>query len=103
MKKIIAIIVMLALLTLCACTQREEVSRELIDYDFTPAHSETEVHYHYTYIGDTYTSIPYTTTEWYSDKYCLKYRVTYDDGSTRNVWENVTEREYDNAVKELGE
>lgn len=103
MKKIIAVIIMLALLMLCACTHREEVSRELIDYDFTPAHSEVKTEYDYKYNvwKGEFQLVPDTHSVFYDDKYELKYRIVYDDESTAEVWEEVTEHEYDNAVKEL--
>ena len=101
MKKIIAVMLILALMLLCACSPREEISRELIDYDFTPAHNETVTTYTTVPCGSSFVTLPVTNTYHYDDKYELLYRVSYDDGSDAKIWEEVTEREYDNAVKEL--
>lgn len=101
MKKIIAAMLILAIMLLCACSSREEISRELIDYDFTPAHDELITTYTYMPCGKSFTVIPMTNTYHYDDKYELLYRIGYDDGSDAEIWEEVTEREYDNAVKEL--
>lgn len=100
MKRILliaAIILVLIIFTAC----REEVSRELYDYRFTPAHYESVIDYEYVWIDDNYTRMPYSKLEWRNDKYELGYHVTYDDDSVGNIWVAVTQREYDNAVKEL--
>ena len=103
MKKIIAAILILALILLCACTSREEISRTLIDYDFTPAHTEIRTDYDYRYnaLAGEWQLVPDTYSVFCDDKYELLYRVGYDDGVSAEIWEEVTEREYNNAVKEL--
>lgn len=80
---------------------REEVSRELYDYRFTPAHYESVIDYEHVWVGDEWVRMPYSKLEWQNDKYELGYHVTYDDDSVGDIWEAVTQREYDNAVKEL--
>jgi len=103
MKRIIALVLMLSLILLCACVTREEVSHEVIDYQHTPAHSEvvTDYDYRYNVLSGGWQLVPNTHSVFYDDKYELKYHVTYDDDSTGDVWKKVTEQEYKNAVNEL--
>lgn len=100
MKRIIALIIVILLL-LTACSSKTEVSRELLDHDYTPAHDELITTYMYMPCGESFTVIPMTNKYHFDDKYELLYRIGYDDGSDAEIWEEVNEREYDNAVKEL--
>ena len=102
MKRIIALIIVILLL-LIACSSKTEVSRELLDHDYTPAFEavETEYVYQWDWFNGEYRFLPDTHTVRHEAKYQLLYRVVYEDGSQDTVWEEVNEREYDNAVKEL--
>ena len=103
MKKIIALLLILALVTLCACKGKEEVSRELLEHDFTPAYEgiETEYVYQFDYLVGEFRLMPDIHTVRHKAKYQLMYRITYDDNSHEDIWEEVSQKEYDNAVKEL--
>ena len=102
MKRIIALIIVILLL-LTACSSKTEVSRELLDHDYTPAFEavETEYVYQWDCFNGEYRFLPDTHTVRHEAKYQLLYRVVYEDGSQDTIWEEVNEREYDNAVKEL--
>lgn len=104
MKKIISILLIVVLIVcsmivLSGCLQ--EVSREVIDHRFTPAHDEVETRYvtKYDFWGNGLRLMPDVHSVHYPDKYELRYRITRDDGSTVTVWEEVSSEKYEEATK----
>jgi len=102
MKKIISLIIAaIFLIALVACEKKIEVSRDVIDCRYTPAHEEVVTEYEYKYDGwkGEYRLMPNTHTKKYNEKYELLYKITYDDGSSEKNWQEVTEKEYSEFKK----
>ena len=102
MKKIISLIIAaIFLITLVACEKKLEASRDVIDCCYTPAHEEVVTEYEYKYDAwkGEYRLMPNTHTKKYNEKYELLYKITYDDGSSEEKWQEVTEKEYSEFKK----
>lgn len=95
MKKLfLFLMIVVLLLTVAGCA--EEVSRKPIDVRFTPAHEGVEtnyVHKYSWYVGD-FVMVPEIETVHYAEEYSICYEITYDDGSTRQQWQDCTYAEY---------
>lgn len=101
MLKIIKIALLAAavvLLTACAEVERKEP----IDSRFIPAHEETHTKYEYVYDSWNNKSrlMPKIETQYVEDSYEILYKVTYDNGKTREIWQEVEKEEYDEYEKE---
>ena len=102
MKKIISLIIAaIFLITLAACEKKVEASRDVIDYRYTPAHEEVVTEYEYKYDGwkGEFRLMPNTHTKKYNESYELLYKITYTDGSSKEEWQEVTEKEYSEFKK----
>ena len=94
MKKIITIILMMAILlfSLGACAGKTEVSREVLDWSYTAPYDgvETNYQYRYNFLNGEFVLVPAVETVQHDAVYKILYRITYSDGSTVDVWEEVT-------------
>ena len=103
MKKVLAIvlIVLILLFVLCACNGKTEVSREVIDWSYTAPFDgmETDYVYKYNVFSGEFVLVPEVKTVHHDAVYKIQYRVTYDDGSTADVWEEVTAAEYEKVTQ----
>lgn len=87
--KLLAMIACFVLLTGCAALTVR--SKTIIDYRYTAQYTEYET--------DSNNKITTTNNP---EKFELLWEITYEDGSTRRVWEECTRFEYQNAKEELG-
>ena len=106
MKRVIfvafAVLLILSML-LSGCA--EEVSREVIDARFTPAHEsvETEMKYKFNPLGsETFKLMPDVHTVYHPDLYEVQYRVKYSNGYEQDTWTAVSFPEYKEACRQLG-
>lgn len=100
---LVTIIICIAVI-LCGC-EKDIVSKEAINTRFTAAHSEvvTDYQHKYSWWQGDFVLVPNVHTVTYPDKYEVEYIVTYADGTTSTVWEEVTEAEYKAIVDGLEE
>ena len=94
---ILFITICISISTLTACSMnKKEVSRELVNARYTPAHSSTKTDYEYKYNWnkDDYEYVPVLKHINEPEKYEFEYIVTYDDDSTGHVFETVTKEAY---------
>lgn len=99
---ILLITICISISTLTACSfDKKEVSRELVNARYTPAHSSTKTDYEYKYNWgkDKYEYVPGVRYVDEPEKYEFEYIVTYDDDTTRHVFETVTEEVYNEYMK----
>lgn len=82
-------------------SKRSEVSREAVDRRYSAAYDSIETDYQYKYnlFEGTFVLVPEVKTVHHEEVYEVLYRVTYDDGSTRDRWETVGEEEWEAAGK----
>lgn len=98
MKRVFALVALSLIIvtTLCACNNKIEIKRESIDCRYTPPYDGIETNYVHKYDwwqGD-FVLVPEVKTVHHDAVYEIKYRITYDDGSTKDIWETVTANEY---------
>lgn len=88
-----ALILTSALLAGCAA----ETKRTPIDCRYTEAYSSTETDYQYKYdfMNNRWSYLPEVRTVHHPEKYEILYLVEYDDGSKRNLWVEVSYRDYE--------
>lgn len=104
MKKVL-LIVPIALLLLFAvigaCGSKTEVGREAIDWSYTaPCEAlETDYVYKYDMFKGGFVFVPEIKTVHHDAVYEILYRITYEDGSTADVWEEVAAAEYEKVRK----
>ena len=102
MKKALAIIliVLILLFVLCACS-KAEAGREVIDWSYTAPYEgvETDYVYKYNLLKGEFVLVPEVKTVHHDAVYKILYRVTYEDGSTADVWEVVTAAEYEKVTQ----
>lgn len=97
----ISVIVILVVM-LSGCKQKEIVEKIPIDKLYTEAHSEMETEYEYKYdiLNGKFMYVPNLHTVKYPDKYEVQYKVTYNDGSEKIVWEEVVKQDFDKITLE---
>lgn len=97
---LITICISMSIFTACSLNKKE-ISRELINARYTPAHSSTKTDYEYKYNWnkDEYEYVPGIKYVNEPEKYEFEYIVTYDDDTTRHVFETVTEEAYNEYMK----
>lgn len=104
MKKLIAIILLSVMaITLCACEDLTEVSREPVDVRYTPPYEGVETKHDYVYDwwrGD-FVLVPVVQTVHHQAKWEIQYKVTYSNGEERTVWDSCTESEYNSTKDKL--
>lgn len=97
MKRVVSLIFCIVLVvSLCSCGFPEEVERTAIDCRYTEAHTELVTEYKHVFSlwkGD-FVLVPDTHTKFFPDKYELLYIVKYDDGTSCEKWEEVSQNEY---------
>ena len=102
--KILAVILLSAML-LSACTLTHEVvDRYLIDARYTPSYQGIETTYDYEIdmLGEeTFKLMPDTHTVFYPEKYEVQYRCIRDDGESYTEWVEVARDEYEAAIEEM--
>ena len=103
MKKIISVISIIALVISLTACYRTEVSKEPIDYRYTEQSQaiKTEYKHKYSFLKGEFVMIPEVKTVTVPEKYEIKYRITYDDGSTSEEWREVGKLVYDNEKRLL--
>lgn len=97
MKKILSLLISIALmLTLCSCEPVEEIGRTPIDCRYTAAYTEvvTDYKHEYSWWKGDFVLVPDTHTKLHPEKYEILYSITYDDGSSREVWKEVDRSTY---------
>ncbi len=99
MKKSIGILLCLIIVPfiISGCESKEVISQRPIELRFTPAH--TDIKMVPQVIGEHIITVP--TTLYYSDKYEVKYFVTYIDYSTDYKWIEVDKTTYERARDKL--
>lgn len=82
---------------------KAEVSRKAVDVSYQPAYTgvETVYEYQYDYMNDSWVYVPRIETVFYPEEYYIGYEVTYDDGSTRVIYETTTYSEYERTKDAL--
>lgn len=96
------LLAVLAIISGCyEASKRSEVSREAIDRRYSAAYDSIETDYQYKYnlFEGAFVLVPEVKTVHHEEVYEVLYRVTYDDGSTRDRWETVGEEEWEAAGK----
>lgn len=102
MKKILSIIMPVAMM-LTGCSPTAEVtSSEVIDTRYTAGHSEVVTEYEYKFdpLRLDLVYVPDTHSVWIDDKYEICVRYTLSDGTTEEQWEETTKEDY---IKNGGE
>ena len=92
---IITIIILFAIIAGCG-TVKTEVARKVVDCRYTPPRSEVTTTYEHKYSwykGD-FILVPNVHTVHKPEKYEFLYSISYDDGSTAEVWQEVEKSEY---------
>lgn len=89
MKRALAAGLMACMILASGCTQSEIVSKQPIDCDYIPGHTQVIV-----VNGKPQVII-------YPEEYMIEYRCTHSDGSTSTRWEYASEEEYDRAADAL--
>ena len=106
MKKLFAmVLVILLAIPFVGCAESvTEVSREIVDTNYTEAYSgvETDYQYKYNLLKGEFQLVPVVKTVHHNAKWKIKYLITYDNGSQKTEWCSCTEAEYNQAVAELG-
>lgn len=105
MKKIIAFILafMLIVVPLCGCDSLAETGREAVEVRYKPAVDkvETDYVYKYNYYLGEFVLLPDTETVHHDEEYEVRYKITYEDGSTRSEWQTVDKETYEKARDKL--
>ncbi len=102
MKKIIAIILLVIMVVLCAgCAT--EVSREAIDVRYTEAYDRVETSYQHKFdiLSGGFVLVPVVKTVHHEAKWEIRYRITYDNGGRSTEWCECSEREYNRVKRDL--
>lgn len=99
MKKFLSLLLITAMTAfmLIACdSSTVEVSREIMDWSYTAPYDSVETDYVYKYNlwKGEFDLVPKISTVHHDAEYQIKYRITYDDGTTSDIWETVTAAEY---------
>ena len=91
------------LFTLCACSSKAEASRQIIDRRYTAPYSsvETEYIHKFDWLKCEFVLVPEVKTVYHDAAYEVLYRITYEDGSTKDVWVKVGIAEYENAGQSI--
>lgn len=99
MKKIIAIMLSLIIIPfiISGCKSKEIISQKPMELRFTPAHTEREADV--CIVGDYI--LPIERTIAYPEKYEVRYKITYEDGSTSSEWQTVDKETYEKARDKL--
>lgn len=96
------LLAVLAIISGCyEASKRSEVSREAVDRRYSAAYDSIETDYQYKYnlFEGEFVLVPEVKTVHHEEVYEVLYRVTYDDGSTRDRWETVGKEEWEAAGK----
>lgn len=106
MKKILLVVMILAVIVaLCGCT-KEVVSETAINCEYIAAYDTVEATYSYKYDwfnGELkYLPDGYKTVH-HEEEYRVQYERVWSDGSRSTYWETVTKEEYDAVLKILEE
>ena len=101
---LLAVLLLAVLAIISGCYEapkRSEVSREAIDRRYSAAYDSIETDYQYKYnlFEGAFVLVPEVKTVHHEEVYEVLYRVTYDDGSTRDHWETVGKEEWEAAGK----
>ena len=99
MKKIIAMLLclLIVLFVISGCENKEIISQKPSELRFTAAHADVKMT---TQVIDDYV-ITVPTTVYYSDKYEVRYFITYIDNSTDYEWIEVDKTTYERARDKL--
>lgn len=105
MKKLIVLLLTITFIvfSLGGCKDLVETERKAVDVRYTAAYDkvETDYVYKYNWIEDIYTLLPDTRTVHYDEKYEIRYKITYNDGSTSSEWQTVDKETYEKARDKL--
>lgn len=95
---LLAVVLLLSIVS-CGYSALDEVRRTAIDRRYTAAYDsiETSYRYKYDFWGGDFVLVPDVKTVHHDEKYEVLYRITYKDGSERNSWETVGEKEWEAA------
>lgn len=95
----LAILMLLSIVS-CGYSASDEVRRTAIDRRYTAAYDsiETSYRYKYDFWGGDFVLVPDVKTVHHDEKYEVLYRITYKDGSERDSWETVGEKEWGAAI-----
>ena len=97
MRRIISFILcMIIVVSLCSCALPQEIKRTAIDCRYTEQHTElvTEYEHVFSWWKGDFVLVPNTHTKVVPDKYELLYMIEYDDGTSCEKWEEVSQSEY---------
>lgn len=101
MKKIIVFLLTITFIAFSffGCKGFTEIDREAVDVRYTAAvdKAETDYVYKYNWLEGEFALLPETKTVHYDEKYEVKYKITYDDGSTETEWQSVDKEIYEKA------
>lgn len=93
---------MCAVITVSACVNEKTIiEKEVIDNRYTPERQEvvTDYKYEWSWWQGDFVLVPDVHTEIFPEKYEILYCVTYDDGTTKNLWEQVTKEQYYDIIE----
>lgn len=91
MKKILLLVVLVVMVIGIAGCGKTELSREPIDSRYTEPYSEivTDYEHKYSVFQGKFVLVPNTRSVRHPGKYEILYSISYDDGTTSEVWEEV--------------
>lgn len=104
MKKLIAIVLLVATLLAGCAEPRTEVSRVPVDVSYTEAYDaiETDYDYKYNVWEGEWQLVPVMKTVHHNAKWEIQYRIVYDNGTEKTEWCNCTEAEYNRVKDQIG-
>lgn len=101
MKKIIAVLLVLSVVTLASGCSLTETSREPIDCRYKKPYTsiETEMEYHFDVLHFEMAYVPITKSVDHAGRYEILYRITYKDGHQTEEWEEVDKQIYEHFAE----